>query len=138
MRSVDYVHHVTNAAGIPGPVYLDSASSEPLHPAAREILVAALEQGYADPRRLHGPARSARLLLDNARAVVAESLDVRPDEVTFTASGTDAVHRGLLGLLTGRARQGTGVVHSAVEHSAVLHAADWAARLAAFTLVTQA
>ena len=47
---------------------------------------AALDQGYADPRRLHGPARDARLLLDNARAVVAEALGVRPDEVTFTAS----------------------------------------------------
>jgi cysteine desulfurase len=119
---------VTNAAGAAGPAYLDSASSEPLHPAAREALAAALEHGYADPRRLHGPARQARLLLDNARAVVAETLGVRPDEVTFTASGTDAVHRGLLGLLAGRVRHGTRVVHSAVEHSAVLHAADWAAR----------
>ena len=107
-------------------VYLDSASSEPLHPAARETLLAALDQGYADPRRLHGPARSARLLLDNARAVVAECLGVRPDEVTFTSSGTDAVHRGLLGLLAGRSGRGGSLVHSAVEHSAVLHTAAWA------------
>lgn len=112
---------MTNAAG-----YLDSASSEPLHPAAREAFLAALEQGYADPRRLHGPGRNARLILDNARAVVADCLAVRPDEVTFTSSGTDAVHRGLLGLRLGRARAGDAVVHSAVEHSAVLHAAGWA------------
>lgn len=120
---------MTNAADGPGrttPVHLDSASSEALHPAARETLLAALDQGYADPRRLHGPARSARLLLDNARAVVAECLGLRPDEVTFTSSGTDAVHRGLLGLLAARAGRGAGLVHSAVEHSAVLHAAAWA------------
>lgn len=110
------------------PVYLDSASSEPLHPAARETLLAALDHGYADPRRLHRAGRSARLLLDNAREVVAQSLGVRPDEVTFTSSGTDATHRGLLGLLAGRRRQGSRVVHTAVEHSAVLHAATWAAR----------
>jgi cysteine desulfurase len=120
---------VTNAAedpGRPSPVYLDSASSEPLHPAARATFEAAVAQGYADPRRLHGPGRSARLLLDNARAVVAECLAVRPDEVTFVGSGTEAVHRGLLGLLRAGARHGTGVAHSAVEHSAVLHAAAWA------------
>jgi cysteine desulfurase len=105
--------------------YLDAASSEPLHPAARETLLAALDSGYADPRRLHGPARSARLLLDNAREVVASCLGVRPDEVTFTSSGTDAVHRGLLGLHRGRARTGRSIVHTAVEHSAVLHAAAW-------------
>jgi cysteine desulfurase len=102
-------------------VYLDTASSEPLHPAAREALLAALDRGYADPRRLHGSARDARLILDNAREAVAEALGVRRDEVSFTASGTDAVHRGLLGL----ARPGAAVAHAAVEHSAVLHALAW-------------
>lgn len=102
--------------------YLDSASSEPLHPAARETLTAAYERGYADPRRLHGPGRDARLLLDNARAVVAECLEVRADEVSFTPSGTSAVHLGLLGVR----RSDTTVAHSAVEHSAVVHAAAWA------------
>lgn len=101
--------------------YLDSASSEPLHPAAREAMLAALERGFADPRRLHSPARDARLILDNAREAVAEALAVRRDEVSFTASGTEAVHRGLLGLV-GRDRT---VAHSAVEHSAVLHALAW-------------
>jgi cysteine desulfurase len=102
-------------------VYLDTASSEPLHPAAREALLAALDRGYADPRRLHGSARDARLILDNAREAVAGALGVRRDEVSFTSSGTDAVHRGLLGL----ARPGAAVAHSAVEHSAVLHALAW-------------
>jgi cysteine desulfurase len=102
-------------------VYLDTASSEPLHPAARDAMLAALDQGYADPRRLHTPARNARLILDNAREAVAEALGVRRDEVSFTSSGTDAVHRGLLGL----ARPGVEVAYAAVEHSAVLHALAW-------------
>src|SRR6478752_8090814 len=116
-RQCNRLGRVRNAAA-----YLDSASGEPLHPAARETLLAAYDRGYADPRRLHGPGRDARLLLDNARAVMAECQGVRPDEVTFTPSGTDAVHRGLLGLRRG----GTTVAHTAVEHSAVVHAATWA------------
>src|SRR3954463_9936753 len=84
--------------------------------------MAAYDRGYADPRRLHGPARDARLLLDNARAVVAECLGVRPEEVSFTPSGTDAVHRGLLGLRRSSAAR---LARTAVEHSAVLHAARW-------------
>jgi len=103
---------------------LDAASSEALHPAAREALLAALDQGYADPRRLHRPGRNARLLLDNARAVVAECLEVRPDEVSFTGSGTEAVHRGLLGLLRG-SQGGDRVVYAPVEHAAVRHAVAW-------------
>ena len=68
--------------------YLDAASSEPLHPAAREVLQGALDAGFADPLRLHHRGRDARLLLDNARAVVASCLGAREDEVTFTSSGT--------------------------------------------------
>ena len=105
--------------------YLDTASSEPLHPAARVVLEQALERGYADPRRLHGPARDARVLLDNAREVTAEALGVRPDEVTFTPSGTHAVHLGTLGLLAGNARNGRRLLAGAVEHSAVMHAGSW-------------
>jgi cysteine desulfurase len=105
--------------------YLDTASSEPLHPAARAVLEQALDRGYADPRRLHGPARNARLLLDNAREVTAEALGVRPDEVTFTPTGTHAVHLGVLGLLAGNERHGRRLLASAVEHSAVLHAGSW-------------
>lgn len=107
------------------PVYLDHASSEPLAAEARETLLAALETGWADPSRLHSPARRARLLLDNARAVVAECLDVRADEVTFTSSGTQAVHLGVLGLLAGRRRVSRRLVLSAVEHSAVFSAGRW-------------
>ena len=44
--------------------YLDAASTEPLHPSARETLLAAIDAGWADPARLYREARQARLLLD--------------------------------------------------------------------------
>src|SRR5256885_852588 len=103
--------------------YFDAASTEPLHPAARAALLSALESGWADPARLYGPARSARMLLDQARARVAGVFGVRPDEIAFTTSGTQAVHLAILGGLRARRRVGRHLVVSAVEHSSVLHAA---------------
>ena len=102
--------------------YLDAASGAPLHPVAREALLAALDDGWADPARLHGPGRRSRVLLDAARASLADSLDVRPDEVSFLANGTQALHTAVLGTLAGN--RGSVLVHSSVEHSAVLHAAQ--------------
>jgi len=101
---------------------LDSASGLPLHPAARDALLAALDDGWADPARLYASGRRARQLLDGARAAVATELGARPDEVTFTPNGTAALYAGVAGALAGRARVGEHVVHSAIEHSAVLHA----------------
>ncbi|MFD7158542.1 cysteine desulfurase family protein [Kribbella sp. NPDC059898] len=103
--------------------YLDAASAEPMHPAAREMLLSAVDSGWADPVRLHHEGRTARLLLDNARAVLADAVGVRPDELYLTTSGTAAIRDGLTAVRAARRRAGTSVVHSAVEHSAVLHTA---------------
>ncbi|MGH8970252.1 MAG: cysteine desulfurase family protein [Actinomycetes bacterium] len=111
-----------------GPSHFDAASSEPLHPVAREALLSALDQGWADPARLYRDARRARLLLDTARQSVADVLGARPDEVSFTASGTQAVHLAVLGAVRGvAASPGAApprVVTGAVEHSSVLQACD--------------
>ncbi|MGC5033218.1 cysteine desulfurase family protein [Micromonospora sp. DT229] len=109
---------------IPSPVYLDAATAAPLHPVARQALLAALDDGWADPDRLYTSARRARQLLDAAREAAAQTLGVRPDELSFTSSGTTAAHSAVLGGLLGRRRAGGVLVHSAIEHSAVLHAAQ--------------
>jgi cysteine desulfurase len=100
--------------------YLDTASGAPLHPAARAVLLAAYDEGWADPSRLYAAGRRARLLLDDARARTAAALGVRPDEVLFYASGTASIQAALTGVLAARARVGAHVVTTAVEHSAVL------------------
>jgi cysteine desulfurase len=112
----------------PARTYLDATSSEPLRPAARAALLDALENGWADPTRLHSEARRARILWDEARESVAFELRCRPDEISFPASGTAAAASGLHGLLLGRRRVGDLLVHSAVEHSAVLRVAQEHAR----------
>jgi cysteine desulfurase len=106
------------------PVYLDAATAAPLHPVARQALLAALDDGWADPGRLYTQARRARQLLDAAREATAQTLGVRADELSFTSSGTTAAHAAVLGGLAGRRRVGPTLVHSAIEHSAVLHAAE--------------
>ncbi|GAA4682386.1 cysteine desulfurase/sulfurtransferase TusA family protein [Streptomyces chumphonensis] len=103
--------------------YFDAASAAPLHPLARQALLAALDEGWADPARLHREGRRARLLLDAARETAAEAVGCRPDELVFTPSGTHALHTAVAGALAGRRRVGRHLVVSAVEHSAVLHAA---------------
>ncbi len=104
--------------------YLDAAAGLPLHPVAAQALAAALGDGWADPAKLYGAGRRARLLLDGAREAIADVLGARPDEVTFCASGTQAAQLAVLGGLAGRRRAGSRFVHSAVEHSCVLHAAE--------------
>ena len=114
---------VSTLSGPPGTsrarVLLDGATA-PLVPAAREVLVAALDAGWADPRRLYAEGRQARRLLDDAREAVASGLGVRPPEVSFLPSGPVALAAGIDGIRYAGRRRGMRTVAGAVEHSAVL------------------
>ena len=103
--------------------YLDAATAEPLHPVARQALQAAIDDGWADPDRAYREGRRARRLLDGAREAVAAAIGARPDEVSFTSSGTTANHLAVLGTLQARHRTGRRLLVSAVEHSSLLAAA---------------
>lgn len=87
--------------------------------------MAALDDGWADPRRLHREGRNARLLLDGAREALAAAFGFRTEEVALTGSFTTAVQAGVLGALLGRRRVGSTFVHSEVEHSSVFACGSW-------------
>ena len=65
-----------SATGVAPEGYLDASSGEPLHLAARGALIAAAEQGWADPAGLTPPSRRARILLDAALSAVGTALGV--------------------------------------------------------------
>lgn len=105
-------------------MYLDHASAAPVHPAA----VATLEhvaRGFAgDPARRHAEGRAARDLLESARAAVAGAVGVDAQRLAFTSGGTEAVHLAVRGAALANRTRPRRILSSAVEHSAVLAAAD--------------
>ncbi|MFE6970561.1 cysteine desulfurase family protein [Isoptericola sp. NPDC057653] len=105
-------------------MHLDNGGGAPLHPLARQGLLQALEDGWADPRRLHTEGRRAARLLDGAREAVAAVLGARTEEVRFTASHVAALHAAVLGTAEARRRAGGDVVVGETERAAVLHAAS--------------
>lgn len=134
MPQTTTVHSVTAqppATVLPEPVprppsgYLDAVAGQPLLPVARQAWLAAVEQGWSDPARLHHVGRRTGLVLDAARSSIAASLGVRPDEVFLTSSGPTAAGTAVQGLL---ARGSTGrAIVSSVESLAITSPAHrWA------------
>jgi len=105
-------------------VFLDAGGRAPLLPQARAAFVEALDQGWADPRRLHTEGRRARMLLDGAREAIASVVGARTEDVDLAPSHTAALHSAVLAVAAGRRRVGSTVVVSAVERAAVHAAAD--------------
>jgi cysteine desulfurase len=96
----------------------DTLSSHPIHPAAKKALGSLPDYAFVDPTKLYHDSRSARLLLDSARASIAARLKVNPDEVSFIPSGNAGVDLTISGLL--KALDNKTVVYSAVEQKAII------------------
>lgn len=96
----------------------DTLSSHPIHPAAKKALGSLPEYAFVDPTKLYHDSRSARLLLDSARASIAARLKVNPDEVSFIPSGNAGIDLTISGLL--KALDNKTVVYSAVEQKAII------------------
>lgn len=111
-----------------GRVYLDHASAAPWHPAALAAHHRVAETLPGDPSRRHREGRAARDLLEQARAAVAGALGGAAERTAFTSGGTEAVHLAVLGAAAANRTRPARILSSAIEHSAVLAAADSAAR----------
>lgn len=108
--------------------YLDHASTSPLRPEARRALVDALEHLSGDPGRIHEEGLASRVALEQAREQVATLVGARGREVVFTSGATEAIAAAVWGTSArAAARSGGEPAHhvvTAVEHSAVRHAAE--------------
>ena len=98
--------------------YLDHASATPLDGRARTAMLAALDE-FGDPLRVHSDGLTARRLLDDARATVADAIGAQSDEIVFTSGGTESVALAIWGGVRPVRELGTRIVTTTIEHPAV-------------------
>ncbi len=109
----------------PSAGYLDAVGGQPVVPVALRALVAALEQGWSDPARLHHQGRRAGLVLDTARTAIARFLDVPASGCFLGSSASDVLRAAVTGLYEARTTAGAParLLIGAAESMAVIFAA---------------
>lgn len=101
-------------------IYLDHAATSPMHPEVVEVFTNQLAKVYGNPSSIHGTGRDARKVLDEARSVLAKSINADDPEIIFTSGGTEADNLAIFG--TALKKEGKHIITSQIEHHAVLHA----------------
>ena len=104
-------------------IYLDHAATTPLSQEVYEVMLPQLRENYGNPSSIHHTGRRAFDTLQEARASLATSLAVRPQEIIFTSGGTESDNLALLGFARANLEHGNHIIVSTIEHSAVLEAA---------------
>ena len=101
-------------------LYLDWNATAPLHPAARDAMLHALDL-YGNPNSVHGEGRATRAAIEAARRQVASLTGAEPAHVVFTSGATEAANMVLTPeFRMGRTPLAIGHLYiSAIEHPAV-------------------
>ena len=102
-----------------GGAYFDHNATTPLDSRVLEAMLPWLGAHVGNPSSAHGFGQAAHAAVEEARAEVAALVGAEPDEIVFTASGSEANNAVISGAL-GRSEPGDALVASAIEHPSVL------------------
>jgi cysteine desulfurase len=106
-------------------IYLDYASTTPLDKKVRKAMMPYFSKLYGNPSALYKEALVAKEAVRDARQGVARLLNIRPEEVIFTASGTEADNAALLGVFMAfkkllKKEEVPHIVTTVIEHPGIL------------------
>ena len=101
-------------------IYMDANATTPLLPEVFEAMRPFLLESFGNASSIHQQGQHSRAAVDQARESIARMLNCRASEIVFTSGGTESDNLALFGVLN----PGDHLVTSAIEHHAVLHAAE--------------
>ena len=100
-------------------IYFDHSATTPLDPRVLDAMAPCLGGAFGNPSSQHQEGRIAREAVEKARAQVAALIGAEPEEIIFTASGTEADNLALIGAVRASGQPGH-VVTSSIEHAAIV------------------
>jgi cysteine desulfurase len=101
-------------------IYLDYSATTPVDKRVFEAMIPFFTEKFANPSSIHILGREVREDVEEARAIVAKSINCEPDEVVFTASGTAADNLAVKGIADALGHKGRHIITTAIEHKAIL------------------
>jgi len=108
-------------------IYMDANATTPLLPEVFEAMRPFWIEQFGNASSIHQQGQHARATIDHARESVARLLHCRASEIVFTSGGTESDNLALFGVLNAEAAahgERPHLITTAIEHHAVLHAAE--------------
>ncbi|MBQ7365044.1 MAG: cysteine desulfurase NifS [Clostridia bacterium] len=105
-------------------VYADNAATTQVLPEVRDVMLPFFGDIYGNPSSAYSKGAEAAEPLKAARETIATLLGAKPNEIFFTASGSEADNWAIKGAAQSNVKKGRHIISSKFEHHAVLHALE--------------
>ena len=106
-------------------IYLDNAATTRVSAEVFEAMKPYFCEQYANPSAIYSFAGSAAKAVDEARRQSAALIGAQPNEIYFTAGGSESDNWAVKAAAEASAAKGKHLITSVIEHHAVLHAFEY-------------
>lgn len=100
-------------------IYLDNAATTKVDSRVLEAMLPYLKENYGNPSAIHELGRKAKVMIEDARDVIADFIGARSSEVYFTSCGSESNNFALKGLALANLNKKNHIISSPIEHSSV-------------------
>lgn len=106
-------------------IYLDNAATTKTRPEVVEAMLPYFTEFYGNPSSVYEFSDISKKAVAAARETIADSLGAKPNEIYFTAGGTEADNWAMIATAEAYANKGKHIITTRIEHHAILHTGEY-------------
>lgn len=106
-------------------IYLDNAATTAMKPEVFDAMKPYFLENYSNPNSIYTFAQQSKKAVDESRETIAGLIGAKPNEIYFTAGGSESDNWAIKGCAEAFASKGKHIITTKIEHHAVLHTCEY-------------
>lgn len=106
-------------------IYLDNAATTKTAPEVVQAMLTYFTEHYGNASSIYSLGAASKKAINEARRTIAESIGAKPEEIYFTAGGSEADNWALKATAEAYASKGRHMITTKIEHHAILHTCEY-------------
>ena len=106
-------------------LYMDYSATTPVKKEVLDEMMPYFTENFGNASSFHTFGREAKTALDKARGQVANLINAKPNEIYFTAGGTESDNWAIEGVAFAHRSKGNHIITSKIEHHGILHICEY-------------
>lgn len=106
-------------------IYMDNAATTPVKPAVLKAMLPYFTEKFGNPSSIYSISSENKKAITNAREVIAGTLNTAPENIYFTAGGSESDNWALKATADAYESKGKHIITTGIEHHAILHTCEY-------------
>ena len=106
-------------------IYMDNAATTPVKPEVLDAMLPYFTEKFGNPSSIYSISSENKKAITDAREVIAKTINTTPENIYFTAGGSESDNWALKATADACASKGKHIITTKIEHHAILHTCEY-------------